>query len=349
MVIHFWLRATQRVNRLLALACALIVLGILLLINPWKGVGWIPAVGTAALGAGFAILVSSITGIRAIHEQYAKEANLRRKDTIYAPLHAEVKKLRGYLERAEGGEVAYPQHIDLKDEPPPSDLSLSVLGYDSTSRAYSLALWADYSADHRRNEFTAESRRRLDTLCSCADVYNSAVDAARKPTISILETCIRTSIQQTLADPRYEHERSGVQRNGYGEPRNDPDKLWVANLADGLKHTPDITAQWSWGWIENWGQQTPRTLGWLLARQPEKAAKHVHSVYEHAAGANNPPLGWFEEAFTVAWRELSVHPTYHGVWDAEQALCRALRDMEARLDAALYHIQNRYEGGQPPL
>jgi len=68
-------------------------------------------IGGAVLGSGLAVIVGTLTGREAIHQQYAKEANLRRKTDSYGPLHEEFKALRETLDQARSGDAPYPRRI----------------------------------------------------------------------------------------------------------------------------------------------------------------------------------------------------------------------------------------------
>lgn len=339
----------QGPDQFLAIASVMVVIGVILLITR---VQWLQAVGTGVLGSGLAVIVSTLTSRRAIQEQYAKDANLRRKD-LYAPLHAEMKKMSEYLDKAHTKDTPFPQHIDVGgDTDTASDRDLLV-GYDNPTRTQSLALWSEYTTDYRRNYgFTEDSQRRFDSLRDHAVAYNAAVEEAREQSISILEPHIEAAIQRALADSTYQQEKKAHGGNPFGpsgEPASDKIERWIANLDQFRTTNPDPAKQWAWGWINNWGMQQPMTLGWLLAREPQRAAKHVHSIYRHDLSRNNPPLDWFEDIFKEAWPEFEQQPTYGKVWTSERVLSHAVRNAQSRLEEELRYIQQRFEGGPSRL
>ena len=67
--------------------------------------------GGIVLGSGLTVVVGTLTGREAVHQQYAKEANLRRKTDSYGPLHEEFKALRETLDQMRAGDTPYPRRI----------------------------------------------------------------------------------------------------------------------------------------------------------------------------------------------------------------------------------------------
>ncbi len=80
-------------NGLYLVAFVFIGAGVVLVLLPeLKGQIW-QIIEGALLGAGFTILVTTISARQSILEQYKKDANLQRKREVYSPLHAELREL----------------------------------------------------------------------------------------------------------------------------------------------------------------------------------------------------------------------------------------------------------------
>ena len=94
------MRRWQRkwVDSLVAVGLLAVVSGATALFLPGADVV-LHTLGAAVFGAGLSVLISALTGKRAAYEQYAKDANLRRRDAIYNPLYAELCYIRNMLEQ----------------------------------------------------------------------------------------------------------------------------------------------------------------------------------------------------------------------------------------------------------
>ena len=107
-MLYQWLR----LNSLSVVAMILLIAGCIMFVvgarthdDTWKTVGGI------VLGSVLTVVVGALTGREAVHQQYAKEANLRRKTDSYGPLHEEMKALREALDAAQAGRTPYPRRI----------------------------------------------------------------------------------------------------------------------------------------------------------------------------------------------------------------------------------------------
>lgn len=335
------------ISPLVALAFALILAGgIPLLLGAATATTWLQVVGGPIMGAGFAVLVSTITGQSAVHEQYAKEANLKRKTEVYGPLHAELKRLTAVFEQARAGAAPCPQWIALGDE----DGSAR-----STLRAYdvpTLQWWPQFTEDYRSEDFTPSTRHLLDETHNDARAYNAAVDAARGAAADIITPHVQRAIEEVAARPEYAAQAQDDKTASRG---SDPHG-WFQGIRKGLEdttppRTPAALAQmWAAAWLEAWPlEYQPATFGWLLARVPTQAAHCVHAGYRPVLMPEPPPFAWFERIFRDAWPAIESDPACIPVWKAEDALRHSLSQSEAKLRDALRNIQQRYEGGPPPI
>jgi len=70
--------------------------------------GLLQAAGTAMLAAGLTIITTTLTSKESIRQQFAKDANITRKDAIYGPLFIELKQIYDWLDEAKKKEGRYP-------------------------------------------------------------------------------------------------------------------------------------------------------------------------------------------------------------------------------------------------
>lgn len=70
--------------------------------------GVLQAAGTALLAAGLTIITTTLTNRESIRRQFAKDANIIRKDAIYGPLFIELKQIYEWLDEAKKKEGRYP-------------------------------------------------------------------------------------------------------------------------------------------------------------------------------------------------------------------------------------------------
>lgn len=88
---------------------------------------WLQAPGAALIGAGLAVLVSNFASQEAIREQYHKDANLRRRDEFYVPLHTDLKGIVDRLNDARSGRDGLVQVIGVTAEASEDFASVSTL------------------------------------------------------------------------------------------------------------------------------------------------------------------------------------------------------------------------------
>lgn len=343
---QWWASLKKRTNVLWALAIALIALGFIpLIIGSWKSGGWLQVVGGVVFGSGLTVLVSTVTGQEAVHQQYAKDENHRRKTEVYGPLHTELKKLRERLEKARNGAGSYPLWIAVGNQAPPHpSLSLS-------SDLLTLRQWPEFEADYRSiDDFKEPARKLLQATHQLAASYNAAVDFTRQPTSDILKTHIEAAIEDivTCSDfSEWQRKHATESDQGSGEAIASPD--WFEDVKSTALTVPSLAQIWSTAWINQWPTQPPATLGWLLAGSPHQAAQSIRLGYIPGLSSSPPPLQWFVAIMEAAWPELEHHPTYREVWAAQERLFELLCQAEAALANGLRYIQERFEGGTPPV
>ena len=315
----------------------------------WAGVN---GVGAAVFGAGLAVLVSTVTSKQAVSDQYRKEANLRRKDTIYAPLHAEIKKARTDLEQAEARQKPFPRLIDTGSGTVPRNAGMSDLA--ALTHTLPLTLWTGYKEDHRIHDFSRTSQQLCDACIEAADAYNQALDAVCIVAVSILAIHMEAGIQRALEDPVFQEEKrahGGRALDSYDGPVSAKMPFWIARLESSRRMQSNLAEQRAQSWLVSWDGYPPRTLGWVLTGDTTRAAKTLYDMHTHdqASRTRTPPLEWFERIFVEMEKDLRQRSDYEKVRDAERRLVGALRAAEKALEDGLRYIQDRFEGGPPPV
>ena len=330
-------------------ALGLIVIGALV-IGFAGSSDWSKIVGGAVLGAGFSIVIAAVTGRRAVAQQYAKEANLRRKDQVYGPLHAELKRVREYLEDVKHGTRPYPPRIEVGD-PPPLYEAPEFQG-PATSWVPTLSLWAAFKADYRADDFSEAGKRLLDELDAAAGPYNAAIRAAEGPTIDALAAALDTTISSTKETAEYQdwHLNDEAERAVTPYTHNPVPQDWLRRLAP-QTGTPssDLGREWARSWVKSWPfYHLPATLGWLLAGNAVRAAQHVHAGYS-GPGDPAPPLEWITQIMQAAIDSEQQSAPYIEVQSTSTAFLDKVKKAEIMLENGLRDIRNRYEGGMPPV
>lgn len=312
-----------------------------------QSTAWLQGTGGVVVGTGFTVIITTITGRRAIHEQYAKEANLRRKDEHYGPLYAELRNLREILQKTcdEGG--PYPQRIAIGNSAFTED-DMTPLGY----KVPPLIQWPAFKRGYYWSDFTESARKVLDRLTGLAEAYNRTVSDVRDPTIAVLAAETEQAIQQAKASDeyiawrkKYPAEASWYEAVNMGKAESS----WLHRLDFTPPSDMTLGQAWARSWILSWPvQHEPPTLGYLLAGDVDKSARIIHAGYL-SGGDPAPPLEWIEDILKRAISELRVQKTYLQVHSACDQLYKAVGEAEQMLVRALNDIQRRYEGGRPPL
>lgn len=317
-----------------------------------QNISWLQGAGGVIVGTGFTVLITTITSRRAVHEQYAKDANLRRKDNLYAPLYGEIKSLREMLQRAydEGG--AYPQRITTSYSVF-NEVSLAPPGYPVPT----LIKWSMFKQGYYWNDFTESARHVLDRIVDLAEAYNQTVSKVPDATIQVLSTEIEQAIQRTKSSDEYiawqknmesypsERFRIAALRQGEAEA----EETWFRRLDYTSAQGTTRGHAWASSWIMSWPiQHEPPTVGYLLAGNVSTATRVIHMGYL-PGGDPSPPIQWIEDIFQRAMPKLEALASYQEAHVDCDRLYIAVREAEQMLLNALNDIQQRYEGGRPPL
>lgn len=341
------LRRKSRISPLVGCSILLMIIGAAIFVFGsafhWD---WIQPVGGIVFGAGLAVLTSAISSRVAVREQYAKEANLKRKDNYYGPLHADLKALRDRLEAARNGVVSYPLWIAGAHQK------------ESTIRRVAdnpptLAKWSEFRVDYRIDNFTQVARELLNGVIDRADEYNAAIDSARAPTGATLEAALAEAVQsvaQSVDFREWQLRRAEQMKASRIDP--DDEAKWYQSLVEGLGPdlNPTVAQSLAAGWVDGWALQRPETLGWLLASRPDHAARCLDGpVYVQGSRPAPPPIDWRQNALESALAVLKSDPSFEQARCAGQTLFEAAAEAEKHLAKGLLYIRDHYEGGRPPV
>lgn len=192
--------------------------------------------------------MATVTGSQSFHEQYAKEANLQRKQEIYGPLHSELKALRERFEEAHRGFLPYPQAIKLLGDG---------LGKPISQGKYSLPsldCWPQFKKDYRRDSFTEAAQKEFEHLHQYVHDFNAAMAANH-----ILERHLTSATKDLITSDVYQHWFSAHSSNGQlrqpPPPRETPNS-WFGLVAQALSfdETPESFGQTQARyWLNNGG------------------------------------------------------------------------------------------------
>jgi hypothetical protein len=349
----WWSGAAERLDALLVMATILVLLGIGVL-------GWgytvasalLQVLGGIVLGAGLSAMIGTLTGRQAVRQQSAKDANVVRKRELYGPLYDEVKAVHLAFAEAKEGKAPFPQWID--------DGSAAQLPaipiYPSLGSGLTLRCWPEIRRGYRYTDFSPSAQALFDAVQTLARTYNTEVEAARTTAIGILAAKADAAITTLRESERYQrrHEQQTQQTAqpvpvGH-EPKTPDDWFgYIDYISMPASPSSPVTTPGRFLaqlWLVRWPDtQQSQVLGWLLARDPGKAADYVQSNYP-AQGMMYPPppLNWIQDIFYLAWPELQETVPFK---EAGAALLKRVQEAESVLEGGLRTIQERYEGGKP--
>jgi len=346
----------SRLNSLAVVATILLIAGGILLVvgarahdDTWKTVGGI------VLGSGLTVVVGALTGREAVHQQYAKEANLRRKTDSYGPLHEEMKTLREALDAAQAGRTPYPRRIAVDPTAPlPSMDIMGTLDRDGPC----LRAWSDFKGNYHADDFSPTAHAILDRAQEAAQRYNAAVDAAVNATVATLKPHIEAAIKGIVASSAYQHAREELVRRRAEPPPAGvfypPDRSWVAWLADDLlrpgQSIDSLADTLARSWATFWATPVAEmpTVGWLLAGHPDRATSSVEAVFRNVISVSDPPPpGWVAGIIAAVVADVATVAAFQDARAAFDRLHADVRQGERTLERGLQIIRDRYEGGAP--
>jgi hypothetical protein len=318
---------------LFALGLILIVLGLI-----FSSVSALQGVGGIIFGTGLTVFLSQLAN----RQQLAKDANLRRKTTLYDPPHAELQTLRERLEATRTGVKPYLQWITIPGMIFPLQRPAEELPQ--------LRCWSEFKADSRSSlDFSERMRLLLDQVLQLASDYNRALIDALTASETIFAPVIDTAITRTANSEAYhqwdrDHPSGLVSDSPSWSPRD-----WFVRIQLAVK-TPPAGIVWATIWLSSgpMGHSRPPTLGWLLAKDQEQAVRCISAACNPPGSFPPPPREWLQAIIDEVWPSLQSHSAYATVWRLHGELFDQVSQAETKLFNKLRDIQNIYEGGPPP-
>ena len=222
------------------------------------------------------LVVTNITSREAVTQQYAKEANITRKEQYYIPLFTGLKQLHDILEDATHKKRPYPQWIQGVD----TEERTAVWGEHPLP---SFTQWAIFKEEPYKSNFTNKACKLLNKVQTACIAYNQAVAQAKDPVIHILAPTLDNAFHQWAASEEY--------------------KQWLTETNNGTRDSTKPYAAWHWHVRQyvlqpDASQSSAQTivwfqnlLGWVLANDIEIASVSMHGDYHD----NRPPdVVWFK-------------------------------------------------------
>ncbi len=321
-------------------ALVLIVLGLILIVLGliFSSVSALQGVGGIIFGTGLTVFLSQLAN----RQQLAKDANIRRKTTLYEPLHAELQTLRERLEATRTGAKPYLQWITIPGMISPVQRS--------AEESPQLRCWSEFKADSRSSlDFSERMRLLLNQVLQLASDYNRAVNDALTASETILAPAIDTAITRTATSEAFRQwdrdHPSGLVSGSSSWSSDD----WLVRIQAAVK-TPPTGIVWATMWLSSGptGYYRPPTLGWLLAKDLEQAVRCIYAVCNPPGSFPPPPREWLQAIIDEVWPSLQSHSAYATVWRLHEELFDQVSQAETKLLNKLREIQNIYEGGPPP-
>ncbi len=330
-VVRSYLR--RHFNVLYIIAFALIALGAFLFIRQVpKDMQWQQSIGALILGGSFTFLITTISAGRSILEENRKAANLDRKREVYGPLHAELKEVREIFASAQIGHTPYPHWIKI-----PGDNFYPYLS--SMTHPINFSYWPTFKKDYHIYDFTPPARKLLDNVENAVVTYNEALNNAKKEAKDILRQYVADKIKKEEQRQDYQE----WQKTHHAQPTNPPQRWFefIERTKNSSAYEPlaDTLAR---SWIN--------VLVWILPNRPDQAAKEIYETDIKNAGATDfVPLSWFVDLFNEVANEVNSLTSFQIALAKQQALFQLLHTAEDMLQKGLDYIQQRYEGGTPPV
>lgn len=301
-------------------------------------VSWLHDLGTALFVTGLSLIVSTASGKEAVRQQHAKDANIDRKDKIYAPLYVELKQLWERFEDASKGEGSYPHWIQGLGEVP---TYTQLMPYAVHLPFPGFTRWPDFKSDHRINDFTPIARELLNELQQHVVAYNTAIAATEEPNADVLTPYLTSAVDTILKSPGYQEWQQQVQAGT--RVRGDIDS-WYERIKRLCDNSSALFAQEAEVWLNNFGAR-----GWLLAGNLDEAVSSVRENYHHISVPTPPPQAWFREIFQLAWPEINELPVNQQARLVASALLKKVREAKDHFEEGFLYIRDNYEGGNPPI
>ena len=291
------------------------------------------------LAAGLTIITTTLTNKESVSQQFAKEANIIRKDAIYGPLFVELKQIYEWLDEAKQKEKRYPFYIyGAGGEPDHA-------AYNPNPLYPKFLQWPQFKQDYRIDNFKIKTRELLDEAQYLMANYNRVMATTMAPTVNALAPHIEKALAAWMISPAF---LAWDKRSSGGQSwDSDPLHEWNSNL----KRQPatitlaDISLNQSKLWLGPNGG-----LGWLVAGTGDKASAYIIEGYRtQSSMAKCPDLAWFQEIINAAWPEIDNLQEIKDARMVAEVLRIKVREAENLLEFGIRFIRDQYEGGEPPV
>lgn len=350
-----WKAFTKWITPVLCIGVCMVLISIIFIADKQA---LFQAAGTAILAAGLTIITTTLTGKEATRQQFAKEANTLRKDTIYGPLFIELKIINEWLNLAQTGDGPYPRYIFGAGGEPESTR------YQRNTLYPTFLQWPQFRSDYRVGSFRPATCELLDRVQELIVAYNQAVERAMDTSVKALAPAIKKAITAWIKSDAF---KDWDQRSSGGkEWQNDPLHQWNSRL----KKQFDVPgADWATNlaklWLGPYGG-----LGWFLTGNTNRTAWKIDEGYRSQDGSMpvRPDISWFLSIFEEAWSRVATitrhkdpddrselvstyidERTIREVQKISQKLGARVVEAKGLLESGIRYIRDNYEGGEPPV
>lgn len=302
-------------------------------------IGIFQASGTAMLAAGLTIITTTLTNKESVSQQFAKEANIVRKDAIYGPLFVELKRIYEWLDEAKRKEGRYPFYIYGAGGEPDHTM------YQRNPLYPTFLQWPQFKQDYRIDNFKLKTRELLDEAQYVMMNYNRVMATTMEPVVNVLAPHIEKALAAWMASASF---LAWDQRSSGGQNwDHDPLHEWNSNLKRQPATTTlaDISLSQSKLWLGPNGG-----LGWLVSGSIDKASTSIVDSYRtQSSMAKCPDEIWFKEIIDEAWLEIDNFQEVKEARIVAEILRKKVGEVKDLLEFGIRFIRDQYEGGEPPV
>ena len=294
-------------------------------------------IGGVVGGVVLSLFITIVTSRESVQQQYAKEANIARKDQYYIPMFNELKQLQGRIEDSKQKSLPYPQSIKVSDDPN------AIHGYVWGKYPMPTFLnWTTFREQPYRSNFSPKACNLFDKVQDACTNYNNVVYTTKDAVINIITAQIDKVLQEWAGTDNFKHWQEETQNGSIWSSNQYYDwNLYIYRYLQ--RSTSSESEAHTLVWMHN-------LLGWILANDIDKTSDAMQKIYKNDFHIFTLPSNeWFKGILAKVWTELqdlsSVKELSFSVKELLTQTSQAQSYMQERLD----YIQDTYEGGKPPL
>lgn len=312
-----------------------VIVSIILIAIP---LGFLQTAGIALLATALSLISSTITGRQAVHQQFAKDANLVRKNESYAPLQEELNKLHDFLKAAHEGTEPYPAWIQGAEKEPEKAKYQQHKYNPATFKR-----WSEFKRNYHAGHFSREAHSILDEVFRLATAYNAAIALTHQPSINALTKPIATAVQAVTKERDFQEWEEQYKSGKRVMQSGDDYFQWIGNVISSILPGSILGHDIAVSWIESDG-----ALEWLVTGNLDRAVSSIYNSYR--LHMSKPPgHSWIQAILQAAWPELREQAHYSEVRVALELLFKQVGIAKKKLEDGLLYIRDTYEGGAPPV